>query len=179
MLAGPFDYTQGAMRNAIRSNYRPVSSEPMSQGTRCRQLAEYVVFESPLNMLCDSPTNYMKEEECTRFIAAVPTTWDETIALEGKIGKYVAIARRKGATWYVGALTGWDARTLPVKLNFLDNIPYQAAIFQDGVNAHRAASDYKLLHTTVAKGDVLTMDMKQGGGWVAVFTPANEANPTP
>jgi alpha-glucosidase len=151
----------------------------MSQGTRCRQLAEYVVFESPLNMLCDSPTNYMKEEECTRFIAAVPTTWDETIALEGEIGKYVAIARRKGATWYVGALTGWDARTLPVKLDFLDNIPYQAAIFQDGVNAHRAASDYKLLHTTVAKGDMLTMDMKQGGGWVAVFTPANEAKPTP
>ena len=89
MLAGPMDYTQGAMRNATKKNYKPIRTEPMSQGTRCRQLAEYVVFESPLNMMCDSPTNYMAEQECTDFIAAIPTVWDETVALDGKVAEYV------------------------------------------------------------------------------------------
>ena len=96
MLAGPMDYTQGAMRNATRRNFRAVGSEAMSQGTRCRQLAEYVIFESPFNMLCDSPSNYMREPECTEFIASVPTTWDETVGLDGRVGEYVSIARRKG-----------------------------------------------------------------------------------
>ncbi|MDR3181069.1 MAG: glycoside hydrolase family 97 protein, partial [Prevotellaceae bacterium] len=172
MLAGPFDYTQGAMRNANRGNFRTVYTEPMSQGTRCRQLAEYVVFESPLNMLCDSPTNYMKEDQCTRFIAGAPTVWDETVALDGEIGKYAAIARRKGNQWYIGALTNWDARTLQLKLDFVSGAKYQIAIFQDGVNAHRVASDYTFKETTVAKNDALTIDMKPGGGWVAVLTPA-------
>jgi alpha-glucosidase len=172
MLAGPFDYTQGAMRNANRYNYRPVFTEPMSQGTRCRQLAEYVVFESPLNMLCDSPTNYMKEDRCTRFIAGVPTVWDKTIALEGEISQYVAIARRKGNQWYIGALTNWDARTLTLKLDFVSDAKYQIAIFQDGVNAHRVASDYVFRETTADKDEVLTVHMKQGGGWAAVLTPA-------
>ncbi len=105
MVAGPMDYTQGAMRNATKSNYRPVNTEAMSQGTRCRQLAEYIIFESPLNMLCDNPANYMQEKECTEFIASVPTTWDNTIALNGEIAKYVTIARKKRDTWYVGSLT--------------------------------------------------------------------------
>jgi alpha-glucosidase len=171
MLAGPFDYTQGAMRNANRYNFRPVFTEPMSQGTRCRQLAEYVIFESPLNMLCDSPSNYMKEEQCTRFIAGVPTVWDETIALDGEIGKHVAIARRSGNRWYIGALTNWDARTLQVKLDFVAGANYQMALFQDGVNAHRVASDYIFKETTVAKDEVLTLNMKPGGGWAAVLIP--------
>ncbi|MDR2361290.1 MAG: glycoside hydrolase family 97 protein [Prevotellaceae bacterium] len=171
MLAGPFDYTQGAMRNAIRRNYRPVNTEPMSQGTRCRQLAEYVVFESPLNMLCDNPSNYMKEETCTRFIATVPTVWDETIALDGKVGEYVAIARRKGNRWYVGAMTDWNARSLEIPTGFLDGARYRVAILQDGINAHRHAADYKLVETTIAKGDPLTANMAPGGGWTAVLTP--------
>ena len=105
MVAGPMDYTQGAMRNATRGNYRPVNSEAMSQGTRCRQLAEYVVFESPLNMLCDSPSNYMDEPECTGFIAEIPTVWDETKVIDGRIAEYIATARRSGGTWYIGAMT--------------------------------------------------------------------------
>jgi alpha-glucosidase len=172
MLAGPFDYTQGAMRNANRHNYRPVGTEPMSQGTRCRQLAEYVVFESPLNMLCDSPTNYMKEEQCTRFIADVPTVWDETIALEGEIGQYVAIARRKGDQWYIGALTNWDARTLTLKLDFVKQARYHMTVFQDGVNAHRVAADYVVKETAVTKNEAIVINMKPGGGWAAVLTPA-------
>ena len=91
MFAGPLDYTQGAMRNATRGNYRPVNSEPMSQGTRCRQLAEYILFEAPLTMLCDSPSNYLAEPECLRWMAAVPTVWDETVALDGQVGDYAAI----------------------------------------------------------------------------------------
>ncbi|MCR4823806.1 MAG: glycoside hydrolase family 97 protein, partial [Bacteroidales bacterium] len=143
MFAGPLDYTQGAMRNASRRNYRPVSTEPMSQGTRCRQLAEYVLFEAPLTMLCDSPSNYLAEPECLQWMAAVPTVWDETVALAGKIGDYAAIARRKGNAWYVGAMTDWDARDLTLDLSaFLSEGNWRVEIFRDGINADRAARDF-------------------------------------
>ena len=107
MMAGPMDYTPGAMRNAIKANFRPIGSAPMSQGTRCQQLAMYVVFEAPLQMLADNPTIYMKEQECTDFITKIPTTFDETAALDGKVGEYAALARRKGDTWFVGAMNNW------------------------------------------------------------------------
>lgn len=171
MLAGPFDYTQGAMRNATRANFRPVGSEPMSQGTRCRQLAEYVVFEAPLTMLCDNPSNYEREEPCTRFIAAVPTVWDETVALHGDVGRYIAIARRKGNQWYIGAMTDWNPRTLAIPTGFLDGARYRVTILQDGVNAHRHAADYKIVETTVTKGEELSASMAPGGGWAALLTP--------
>ena len=135
MVAGPMDYTQGAMRNASRGNYRPVHSEPMSQGTRCRQLAEYVVFESPITMLCDSPSNYMKEPECFAFMASVPTVWDETVALTGSVGEYIAIARRSGDTWYIGAMTDWTPRELELDLSFIGNGNYDVESFADGINA--------------------------------------------
>lgn len=112
------DYTQGAMRNAIKKNYNPVNSEPMSQGTRCRQLATYVIFDSPLNMLCDNPSNYRREPECTAFIARIPTVWDETLGLDGKVGEYITMARRSGDEWYVGGLTNWDKRDIIVDLSF-------------------------------------------------------------
>ena len=143
MLAGPMDYTQGAMRNATRRNFRAVGSEAMSQGTRCRQLAEYVIFESPFNMLCDSPSNYMREPECTEFIASVPTTWDETVGLDGRVGEYVSIARRKGDTWYVGGMTDWNARTLTIDLGFLGEGAYTAELFRDGVNAESRSKNLK------------------------------------
>ena len=112
MIAGPMDYTPGAMRNAIRANFRPINSNPMSQGTRCQQLAMYVVYEAPFQMLADNPTIYMKEQECTDFITKVPTTFDETVALDGKVGEFAAIARRKGNSWFVGAMSNWEARDL-------------------------------------------------------------------
>ena len=166
MVAGPFDYTQGAMRNATRDNYRPVYSEAMSEGTRCRQLAEFVVFESPLSMLCDSPSNYMREEECTAFIASVPEVWDETRVLDGKVSDYVAIARRSGDTWFVGAMTDWDARDLELDLSFLPAGKYQIEIFMDGINADRAARDYKRVVEDFTPGTV-KMHMAPGGGWAA------------
>ncbi|HYG40234.1 MAG TPA: glycoside hydrolase family 97 protein [Cytophagales bacterium] len=167
MVAGPMDYTQGAMRNASKSNYRPVNSEPMSQGTRCRQLAEYVIFEAPFNMLCDNPSNYMREPESTKFIAAVPTVWDNTVALDGKIGEYVAIARQSGNEWYVGALTNWDKRDQELDLSFLPEGNYKAEVFRDGVNADRAAQDYKREVIDVPGDRKLKISMAPGGGFVA------------
>ena len=167
MVAGPMDYTQGAMRNAAKGNYRPVNSEPMSQGTRCRQLATYVIFDSPFNMLCDAPTNYMKEEECTRFIAQVPTVWEETVPLQGEVAKYIALARRSGSDWYVGALTNWDARELTLDLSFLGEGNYQIELFRDGINADRAACDYKKEVLPVPANRKITVKMAPGGGYVA------------
>ena len=165
MVAGPIDYTQGAMRNATKDNYFPVNSEPMSQGTRTRQLAEYVIFESPLNMLCDNPSNYMKEDECTRFIANIPTVWDETVSVNGEIAKYLTLARRKGDVWYLGALTNWDQRELILDLSFLGEGNFKAEVFQDGKNAHRVASDYKKIEIPVPSDRKLKINMAPGGGY--------------
>ena len=170
MAAGPMDYTQGAMRNASKSNYRPVYNEPMSQGTRCRQLAEYVVFDSPLNMLCDSPSNYIAEAECTEFIAACPETWDESLGVNGEIGKYITIARRSGDAWYVGALTNWDERDITLDLSFLGEGEWSLDIFQDGPNAEEAARDYVRTAATVPADRKITAHLAPGGGWAAKIT---------
>ena len=167
MLAGPLDYTQGAMRNATKENYRPINSEPMSQGTRCRQLAEYVIFESPLNMLCDSPSNYLREPECTRFIADIPTVWDRTFALDGKIGKYIVMARQKNEVWYVGGLTNWEKREVTVDLSFLDKGHYEVELFSDGINADRAARDYKRDIFPLPENQKLSVTLMPGGGFAA------------
>ena len=163
LVAGPADYTQGAMRNARRDNYRAVGDEPMSQGTRCHQLAEYVIFDAPLSMLCDSPSNYMREPECTEWIAGIPTVWDETVALDGRIGEYVVMARRKGDVWYVGALNNWDARDLEIDLGFLPR--GKAVVFADGANAHRAARDYRKCEVELT-GERMKIHLAPGGGWV-------------
>jgi alpha-glucosidase len=165
MIAGPVDYTQGAMRNATKSSHRGINDEPMSQGTRCRQLAEYVVFESPLNMLCDSPDNYAKEQECTDFISAIPTVWDRTIVLNGEIGQYITTARQKGNTWYLGALTNWEARKLDLDLSFLGSGDYAAEVYQDGINANKIASDYKKQRMEIPADRKLSINMAQGGGF--------------
>ena len=167
MAAGPMDYTQGAMRNATKGNYRAVNSEAMSQGTRCRQLAQYAIFEAPLTMLCDSPSNYLAEPECTGFIAGFPTTWDETVPVCGEIGEYVAIARRKGDVWYVGAMTDWSARDLLLDLGFTGGS--KMTVFRDGINADRAAKDYKKEEMTLGPDGKVLIHMAPGGGWAAVI----------
>ncbi len=168
-VAGPMDYTPGAMRNANRANFRAVSSMPMSQGTRVHQLAMYVVFHVPLQMLSDNPTAYMKEKECTDFIVKIPVTYDETVPLDGKVAEYAAVARRKGDTWYVGAMTNWSPRELTIDLSFLGSGEYTAEIFSDGINAGRDATDYKREVTTVKAGDKLKVKLMNGGGWAARF----------
>lgn len=168
MLAGPMDYTQGAMRNANQGNYRAVWSEPMSQGTRCRQLAEYVIFESPFNMLCDSPSNYRDEDECTNFIAEIPTIWDETIALDGKVGEYTIIARRSGDRWYIGGITNWEEREIEIDLSELELKNKHGIEFRDGVNANKIASDYVKNNITI-DNNVYKAKMKKGGGFVIIL----------
>jgi alpha-glucosidase len=173
MMAGPMDYTPGAMRNASKAAFRPVNSNPMSQGTRSHQLAMYTIFEAPLQMLSDNPTIYMKEKESTDFISAVPTTFDETVALDGKVGEYVSIARRKGNTWFAGAMTNWDAREIKVDLSFLGEGKYKAILFEDGANADRDGTDYTRKVITVTSKDHLDIQMASGGGWAARFEKIN------
>ena len=165
-VSGPMDYTQGAMRNASKGNYYPCNSEPMSQGTRCRQLALYVVFESPFNMLCDNPGNYMREPESTDFIAGIPTVWDESIVLDGKMGEYIETARRSGNVWYVGGITDWTARDIEVDCSFLgDDKTHNATLFKDGVNAHRVGRDYKRESLSIKKNSKLKIHLAPGGGF--------------
>ncbi len=167
-VAGPIDYTQGAMRNATRNSYYPSYSEPMSQGTRARQLALYVVFFSPLNMLCDSPTNYRREAECCDMIASIPTTWDETRILAAEMGRYIVTARRKGNTWYVGGITDWTARDFLLDLRELDLDGGTITLFADGVNAERAASDYRC--STLDGSSPIAIRLASGGGFLARIT---------
>ena len=164
-VAGPMDYTQGAMINATRTSYHPNHSEPMSQGTRCHQLALYVVLDSPLNMLCDSPTNYLQEAECTHFIASIPTVWDETRILDGRLGEYIVTARRKGSTWYIGAITDWNPRDLKIDLSFLGG-ERSAELFRDGVNADRKASDYRCEELRIDTAKPFAVHLAPGGGFV-------------
>ncbi|MCM1176229.1 MAG: glycoside hydrolase family 97 protein [Clostridium sp.] len=169
-ISGPVDYTQGAMKNGTRASYRSIWSEPMSQGTRCRQLAEYIVFDSPLNMLCDSPCNYMKEQECTDFITSIPTVWSGTLPLEGRIGEYITVARQddKG-NWYVGSLADWNGRDCTLDLKFLGQGEYHAVIFCDGMNASRNANDYKCIEKDVMPSSSLHLHMAPGGGFAVKF----------
>ncbi len=178
--AGPMDYTQGAMLNGCRNSFHPCWNEPMSQGTRCHQLALYIVLESPLNMLCDSPTNYDKEPDYTRFVASLPTVWDETRVLQGEVGEYIVTARRKGDTWYIGGITNWTPRDIEIDcVNALmrqcvsadaDNTDtltqsrnYTIELYSDGVNAHRRGSDYNYRVVTSQRTKV---HLAPGGGFV-------------
>lgn len=164
-VAGPMDYTQGAMRNAVKGSYFPCNSEPMSQGTRCRQLALYVIFESPLNMLCDTPGNYERETECTDFITGIPTVWDETHILDAKLGEYIVTARRKGDHWYIGGITDGTARNLEIDCSFLGDKDYVGDLFKDGMNAHRIGKDFKRESVRLNKQDKLKIHLAPGGGF--------------
>jgi alpha-glucosidase len=169
-FAGPADYTPGAMRNANAAEWSPIFNAPMSLGTRCHQLAMYVVYESPLQMLADSPTNYYKEAECTEFISKVPSVWDETVYLDAKVGDYIAVARQAAnGDWFAGAMTDWTERKLEIKCDFLSSGTYEMTVFQDGINADRNANDYKKIVKMVQKGDVLNLNLVSGGGWAARF----------
>ncbi len=171
MFLGPMDYTPGAMLNATKTTFAPIFSRPMALGTRCQQLAMYVVYESPLQMLSDSPSNYEREPEAMEFLRAVPSTWDETVPLDGKISEYVVVARRNGKDWYVGAMSNWTARDLEIDLSFLPAGNFTMDLYQDGVNADRMASDYKNNSGTVTKSTKLKIHLAPGGGWAARIHP--------
>ena len=175
MFAGPMDYTPGAMTNSNQEDWRMIKKHPMSQGTRCQQLAMYVVYNAPLQMLADSPTAYEKEPKYLKFLASIPTTWDETLPLESRVGKYVNIARRKEDSWFVAGMADWEGHTQDIKLDFLDgNDTYIAEFVEDGMNADRIGSDYTMKTAEVKPGETLTMHMAPGGGYAIKLTPRNK-----
>ena len=169
MLVGPLDYTPGAMLNATRDCFFGNNNHPMSQGTRAHQVAMYILYNAPLQMLADSPSKYMKEQETTNYISQIPTVFDEVVALDGQLGEYAVIAKRKGTKWYVAAMTNWTARDLTIDLKMLSPGNHRAEIFADGFNADREATDYKRSTAFVTQGQQLKVHLAPGGGWNAVI----------
>jgi alpha-glucosidase len=169
MLAGPVDYTPGAMTNAQKENFKPIFKRPMSLGTRCHQLAMYVVYESPLQMLADAPTNYLKEPECLAFLSEVPVEWEETIVLDAQVGDFVVIARKSGDDWYLAAMTDWSAREFTIDLSRLVNGSFTLEEYKDGVNADRIGNDYKKVVRAVNTKDPVKVKLAPGGGWAAIL----------
>jgi len=168
MFLGPMDYTPGAMVNAgLEKNFAAVFERPMSLGTRCHQLAMYVVYEAPFQMLADSPSRYLREPEIMEYLGPMPTVWDETRVLEAKMGDYVVIARRRGSDWYVGAMTDWSARELNIDLSFLPTGSFTMNSYQDGPNADRIGSDYRMSTSRVTNKSKLSIKLASGGGWAA------------
>lgn len=171
MVAGPMDFTPGAMDNANPDNFFSRFTRPMSIGTRCHQLAMYVLYESPLQMLCDNPTNYLNEPECMKFLEKVPTVWDETIVIEAKLSDYLIIARRKGEVWYLGGMTDLTPRDFELSLDFLEDDKYSLQIWEDGINAIRDARDFKYNKKEINNGESLPVKLSSGGGFAAIIEP--------
>ena len=170
-VAGPMDYIPGTMNNATKKDFRMNGDKPMGQGTRAHSLAMAVIAESPMQMLSDAQPLYYRERECTEFLTQIPVEWDEIAPLDGKLGDYIALARRNGNTWYVAAITNWDARTMELDFDFLEEgKTCQMEIIKDGVNADTTAVDYKKEVVQVKKGDKIKIDMVSGGGWIARIT---------
>lgn len=169
MLAGPMDFTPGAMINATPKQFKPMFNRPMSMGTHCHQLAMYVVYESPLQMLADSPSNYYREPESMEFLKQVPVTWDETLVPDAEVGEYILAARKHGAKWYIGAMTNEKPRTLKLDLSFLPDGDHKITMWQDGINADKNPQDLKMKSATVNSSDYLEIKLAPGGGFVAVI----------
>ena len=166
MMAGPVDYTPGAMRNATKADWRAMYYTPASMGTRCHQLAAYIVHDSPFTMLCDAPTNYLNEQECVDFIASLPVEVDSTFIASGELGKYIVTVRKKDVNWYIGGMTNWDERDVQLDFSFLpEGMSYTAVLFKDGVNANKQAEDYRKETIRINKDSRLTLHLASGGGF--------------
>lgn len=166
MMAGPVDYTPGAMRNATKADWRAMYYTPASMGTRCHQLAAYIVHDSPFTMLCDAPTNYLNEQECVDFIASLPVEVDSTFIASGELGKYIVTVRKKDVNWYIGGMTNWDERDVQLNFSFLpEGMSYTAVLFKDGVNANKQAEDYRKETIRIDKDSRLTLHLASGGGF--------------
>ncbi|MCB0669951.1 MAG: glycoside hydrolase family 97 protein [Saprospiraceae bacterium] len=171
MIAGPLDYTPGAMTNSVQNDFHQSFENPMSYGTRCHQLGMYVVYYAPLQMLCDAPTAYEQYPDILNFLAEVPTIWDETKVLAGKLGEYIVVARKNGDDWYIGGMTNWDEREVQIDFSEIVSGPHLATIFVDGINANRIAEDYRSENRTVSDSEILRITMKKGGGFAIRLRP--------
>lgn len=166
MMAGPVDYTPGAMRNATQKDWRAVYYSPMSMGTRCHQLAAYIVHDSPFTMLCDAPTNYLNEQPCVDFITSIPVETDSTFIASGKLGEYIVSVRKKDINWYIGGMTNWDERDIELDFSFLPaGARYTATLFADGINANKQAEDYRTEQLTIDRNSRIKLHLASGGGF--------------
>jgi alpha-glucosidase len=172
MFAGPMDYIPASMRNSTKDNFRALGDYPMEQGTRAHSMALFVILNSPMTMLPDSPSDYYREKECTEFLTKIPVEWDETQLLEGEIAKYTVLARRSGKNWFVGAITNWTKRDLDLKTDFLATGRYKLEAVIDGLNADKRAEDYRKIEMVFNAGDNLKLNLAPGGGWVAIIGPS-------
>lgn len=170
-LAGPMDYTPGAMTNGSRKSLGKNSKRPMSHGTRAHQLALFVVFYSNIQMLADSPTAYEAEPAFSRFLAEIPVTWDDTVGIDAAPDERAVLARRKGDVWYLGGIVSWNAADFELKTDFLGDGVYTVDIYRDGPNAELVGEDY--LHETaeIRRGETIAVHAAPGGGFVLKFTP--------
>ena len=166
MVSGPMDYEPGILDNATSKTFRPIGDKVMAPGTRCHQAAMFVVYESPIQIFSGNPSQGLLEPGFMELLGSIPTTWDTTIIMDGKVGDYIVTARKKGNDWFIGAMTDWTARELSVNLSFLEDGVYDAVICEDGVNADRYASDYRLLTREISKAEQLKIKMAPGGGYV-------------
>jgi alpha-glucosidase len=177
MLAGPMDFTPGGFRNVTAEEFTPNMKRPMVMGTRCHQLAMFVVYESPLAMVCDDPAAY-RGQPGLAFLQQVPTSWDETRVLDGKIGEYITIARRSGSDWYVGAMCDWRPRNFRIPLTFLGRGEYDADIYKDGPDADRRPVEVTILHAKAGADSTLSVRLAKGGGLAVRFRKVNTGNRT-
>jgi alpha-glucosidase len=175
MFPGPMDYIPATLRNSTRENFRSIGDYPMGQGTRAHSIALFVILNSPMTMLPDSPSDYYREKECTEFLAKIPLEWDETLLLKGKISDYTVLARRSGKEWYIGAITDWKERVIDIETDFLGKGDFRLEGFADGLNANSRAEDYKKVDVYFRSGELLSLKLASGGGWVARITPYNQS----
>ncbi len=168
MLAGPMDYTPGATVNKDTLGFRDVFNAPMSQGTRAHQAGMYVLYESPIQMFCDNPSNYWREPGFMKFMVQIPTTWDRTVALEGKVKEYLVVARKNGDNWYIGGMNDWTPREFNIDLSFLGKGEWEIEYLADGVNADMHQSDY-VIKKEIITGTKLQISMASGGGYLAIL----------
>ena len=173
-VQGPVDYTQGAFHNSSENDFRIDYYNPMSQGTRAHQVAEYIVFDSPLAMLCDSPSKYRDDLECVKFITEIPTVFDRTSIIAGEIGEYIVTAREKDGIWYVGALTDWDRRTVEVPFDFLDpGEEYNVLMLSDTEESSSSPQKYEISGFEIVAGESLRLNLAPGGGAAMIILKKN------
>ena len=166
MLAGPMDYEPGILDNATKTQFRAIWGKVMSQGTRCHQLAMFVVYNNPLQIFSGNPSQGYVEPNFMELLGSIPTTWDTTIILEAKVADYIITARKKGEDWFIGGMTDWTARTFNLPLNFLSQENYEATVCEDGINADRYAADYSIKTFSVTNNDTIKIQMQPGGGYL-------------
>ncbi len=171
MLAGPMDYTPGAMENISDSRKHKMNfKHPKSQGTRCHELAKYVIFESPLQMLADEPTAYEKEADCMRFLSVVPTVWDQTVVLDAKVGEHIFLARKKDDVWYLGGMTGSLAQTISLDFSFLEEGAYEMEVWRDGEKTRTDGTSFEYFKEENINASMkYIVSMAEGGGWTAII----------